>query len=134
MGSDPKEGLNGRSGSPSRSKRGGNKPRTPIISFNPSKEEKLEAKARVGQGTLVMDRLALLVARNVKITVGYDGSRESYFVIAREETEDWTTAQALSAWHKDLGVCLAALTVAVDGPFEGFPDVSNPGSYSDTDW
>ena len=134
MGKDLKEGSANGSGKTQQKGTKGAKRRSPIFTFNPSREERASAKERAGVSPMVVDRLARLVAGGVKITVGYSPDRDSYFVIAREEGENWLECAALSAWHKDVWLALAALTVAVDGRFEGFPDCTIPAGVVEDDW
>lgn len=84
------------------------------------------------EGVLLL--ISNYIARNCSLSFGYKAENESYFVILREKSSDWQTAQAVSVWHQEIARAIIGLGYYLSEVNPEFPNSSGSFDPHLNDW
>jgi hypothetical protein len=94
----------------------------PLITFHPTKDQKLELQAIANLTPEAWEAMELKLDQGCRLTLGVNQDNGSYFCILREPGSDWSTARAVSIWNTTLERVLIGLYYFLANVSPDFPD------------
>lgn len=109
-------------------------PKSSLVTFRPTKEQKEALGTFLDSEGDLLSGLERAVQNNAKITLGYDGDRDHFWGILRDNEGPWNEAPAVAVHHSSMGKVLRGLVFYVTDVCPDFPDGTPAYVQTEFDW